>query len=121
MRDAKNCVLLCPQDPAGGPTWAKPKGHREPLRSTEGHRVFYIVDLLPSLNIRPFSDFFRTDGTWFKEGYGVDPDIAVPEDLGAMAKGVDPQLERAIQETKKLMKEKGYKKPERPSMEKKAY
>ena len=69
----------------------------------------------------PTFRMYNPDGTWFKEGYGVDPDIAVPEDLGAMAKGVDPQLERAIQETKKLMKEKGYKKPERPSMEKKAY
>jgi tricorn protease len=64
---------------------------------------------------------YNPDGTWFREGYGVDPDIAVPEDLTSMAKGVDPQLERAITETKNLLKTKGYKRPERPTTEKRAY
>jgi tricorn protease len=64
---------------------------------------------------------YNPDGTWFREGHGVDPDIAVPEDLGSMAKGTDPQLERAITEIKNLLKTKGYKQPERPSLEKRAY
>jgi tricorn protease len=70
----------------------------------------------------PTFRMFNPDGTWFREGHGVEPDIAVPEDLGAMAKGTDPQLERAIAEIKQLLKTKGYKPPPRPAMEtKKAY
>lgn len=67
----------------------------------------------------PTFRMYNPDGTWFKEGHGVDPDIAVPEDLGAMAKGIDPQLERAIAETKSLLKSKEYKRPERPTTDKK--
>jgi tricorn protease len=37
-------------------------------------------------------------GQWFAEGHGVEPDIAVEEDPTALAKGTDPQLERAIKE-----------------------
>ncbi|MEW6156126.1 MAG: PDZ domain-containing protein [Verrucomicrobiota bacterium] len=43
---------------------------------------------------------------WIIEGYGVDPDIAVVDDPGLMAKGSDPQLERAIQEVLKQLKQK---------------
>ncbi|MEO6964251.1 MAG: hypothetical protein ABIY90_19950 [Puia sp.] len=38
------------------------------------------------------------DGTWFKEGHGVDLDIVVPVDLGSMARGRDLQQERDITE-----------------------
>lgn len=69
----------------------------------------------------PTFRMYNPDGTWFKEGHGVDPDIPVQEDLGMMAKGTDPQLERAITEIKNLLKTKGYKPPVKPSMEKKAY
>ena len=69
----------------------------------------------------PTFRMYNPDGTWFKEGHGVEPDIAVPEDLGAMAKGKDPQLDRAIEETKTLLKSKAYKAPPRPDKEKKAY
>lgn len=68
----------------------------------------------------PTFRMYNPDGTWFKEGYGVDPDIAVPEDLGAMAKGIDPQLERAITEIKSLIKTKGFKRPAVPSPEKRS-
>jgi tricorn protease len=61
---------------------------------------------------------YNPDGTWFKEGHGVDPDIEVNEDLTAMAKGIDPQLERAIVEIKNLMKSKGYTAPNQPVAEK---
>ncbi|MFT3749016.1 MAG: PDZ domain-containing protein [Agriterribacter sp.] len=66
----------------------------------------------------PTFRMYNVDGTWFKEGHGVDPDIEVPEDLTAMAKGTDPQLERAIAEIKNLMKTKGYTAPKIPGYEK---
>lgn len=69
----------------------------------------------------PTFRMYNPDGTWFAEGHGVDPDIAVPEDLSSMAKGVDPQLQKAIEEVKKEIKEKGYKKPERPAQQKRAF
>ncbi len=61
---------------------------------------------------------YNPDGTWFKEGHGVDPDIEVPENLGAMAKGTDPQLERAIIEIMDLIKKKGFTRPATPAYEK---
>ncbi|HEY8936597.1 MAG TPA: PDZ domain-containing protein [Cyclobacteriaceae bacterium] len=64
----------------------------------------------------PTFRMYNLDGTWFKEGHGVDPDIAVPEDLTSMAKGVDPQLERAIQEIKERLK-KGFTEPKIPAFE----
>ena len=48
---------------------------------------------------------YNPDGTWFKEGHGVDPDIMVPEDPASLAKGVDTQLERGVQEVMKKLKE----------------
>jgi tricorn protease len=42
-------------------------------------------------------------GSWFAEGHGVDPDIVVGEDPTALAKGSDPQLERAIEEVTKAL------------------
>jgi tricorn protease len=46
----------------------------------------------------PTFRMFDPKGMWFAEGHGVEPDIAVPEDPTALAKGGDPQLERAIKE-----------------------
>ncbi|NIR43308.1 MAG: peptidase S41 [Gemmatimonadetes bacterium] len=46
----------------------------------------------------PTFRMYSTDGHWFAEGHGVEPDIPVPEDPTALARGTDPQLERAIQE-----------------------
>jgi tricorn protease len=60
---------------------------------------------------------YNPDGTWFKEGHGVDPDIPVTEDLTAAAQGKDNQLERAIVEISKLLKEKGFTPPARPAAE----
>jgi tricorn protease len=66
----------------------------------------------------PTFRMYNPDGTWFKEGHGVDPDIEVDEDLGSMAKGVDPQLERAITEIKAALKTKGFHEPKHPEYEK---
>ncbi len=66
----------------------------------------------------PSFRMYNPDGSWFKEGHGVDPDIAVDEDLSAMSKGIDPQLERAITEIKATIKNKGYSPPKQPGYEK---
>jgi len=65
----------------------------------------------------PTFRMFNPDGTWFKEGHGVDPDIPVAEDLTEAAQGKDNQLERAITEISKLLKEKGFTPPARPAAE----
>lgn len=61
---------------------------------------------------------YNTDGTWFKEGHGVDPDINVPEDYTKLSKGVDNQLEKAIEEVMRLHKENPPVNPKQPSYEK---
>ncbi|MEO7444859.1 MAG: PDZ domain-containing protein [Ferruginibacter sp.] len=77
-----------------------------------------VPSLVDNGNITvPTFRMLNIDGTWFKEGHGVDPDIEVPEDLGAMAKGIDPQLERAITEIKTLLKTKGFAEPKIPGYE----
>ena len=65
----------------------------------------------------PTFRMYNLDGTWFKEGHGVDPDIPVAEDLTASANGKDVQLERAIEEIQNLVKTKGFKAPGVPPAE----
>ncbi len=65
----------------------------------------------------PTFRMYNPDGTWFKEGHGVDPDIEVPEDPTALAKGIDTQLQRAIDEVMKRIKARGPLHPERPAKE----
>ncbi len=60
---------------------------------------------------------YSTDGVWFAEGYGVDPDIEVPEDPTQLARGRDPQLERAIQEVMRLLEENPPVRGQRPAYE----
>lgn len=64
----------------------------------------------------PTFRMFNPDGTWFKEGHGVDPDIKVQEDLTSISKGIDTQLERAITEIKEALKT-SFVQPERPAAE----
>jgi len=66
----------------------------------------------------PTFRMINPDGTWFKEGHGVDPDIEVREDLGSMARGIDPQLVRAIAEIKDEVQKKGFTAPKTPPYEK---
>lgn len=65
----------------------------------------------------PTFRMYNPDGTWFKEGHGVDPDIKVKEDPTQLARGIDPQLEKAIQEVLKMVKEKGPIHPNAPGQE----
>ncbi len=65
----------------------------------------------------PTFRMFDPKGTWFAEGHGVEPDIKVDEDPTALAKGTDPQLERAIKEVMdRIAKQPA--KPSRPAYEK---
>jgi tricorn protease len=54
---------------------------------------------------------YGTDGKWIVEGHGVEPDIDVVDDPTELAKGVDPQLERAIKEVMTAVE----KQPKRPA------
>jgi tricorn protease len=59
-------------------------------------------DLVDGGNITvPTFRMFDPSGKWFAEGHGVDPDIPVDEDPAQLAKGTDPQLQRAIEEVTK--------------------
>ena len=65
----------------------------------------------------PTFRMYDPKGNWFAEGYGVEPDIRVDEDPAQLAKGTDPQLERAIKEvTERVAKQP--KPPARPAYEK---
>ena len=56
-----------------------------------------------SITVPTFREY-SAESKWFPEGHGVDPDIAVVDDPTELAKGRDPQLERAITEVEQLMK-----------------
>jgi tricorn protease len=66
----------------------------------------------------PTFRMYDPDGKWFKEGHGVDPDIEVIDDPAQLAKGIDPQLERAIQEVMKALEKNPPVKPKQPPYEK---
>ena len=66
----------------------------------------------------PTFRMYDVRGQWFAEGHGVEPDIEVEEDPAQLAKGTDPQLERAIAEAMRLVKEKPPAPPARPAYEK---
>ena len=53
----------------------------------------------------PSFAIYSTNGQWIIEGHGVDPDIEVVDDPAAMAKGGDPQLERAVAEVMKQLRQ----------------
>lgn len=44
----------------------------------------------------PTFGIYSTDGEWIIEGHGVEPDVEVVDDPGLMARGGDPQLEKAV-------------------------
>ena len=86
------------------------------------HRLLYTIGLGPLIGTRtwggligitgtpplvddgsvtvPTFGIYNTKGEWIIEGVGVEPDIYVVDDPSLMAKGRDPQLERAVQEVK---------------------
>jgi tricorn protease len=62
----------------------------------------------------PTFGIYSTKGEWIIEGYGVDPDIEVVDDPALMARGGDPQLERAIAEVLEALKENPRALPKKP-------
>ncbi len=66
----------------------------------------------------PTFRMYDVRGKWFAEGHGVDPDITVEDDPAQLARGTDPQLERAITEAQRLVKEQPPTPPARPAYEK---
>jgi tricorn protease len=62
----------------------------------------------------PTFGIYSLEGQWIVEGHGVDPDIEVVDDPGAMAKGGDPQLERAIKEVMRALEANPPKRPAKP-------
>ena len=65
----------------------------------------------------PSFRMYDPNGEWFKEGHGVDPDIEVLEDHEALAKGNDPQIERAVKEIMEALNKQGDLKPKPPQKE----
>ena len=68
----------------------------------------------------PTFGMYSTDGKWLVEGHGVDPDIDVVDDPAKMSDGGDPQLDRAIEEVMRLLKERPPVVPQRPAYENRA-
>jgi tricorn protease len=66
------------------------------------------------VNVPEFG-FASADGRWIIEGHGVDPDIEVENDPKSVIEGHDPQLERAVVEVMKEVREQPRRLPDRPA------
>jgi tricorn protease len=53
----------------------------------------------------PTFGIYDRKGEWIIESHGVDPDVEVVDDPGEMARGGDPQLERAVFEVQKAIRQ----------------
>ena len=62
----------------------------------------------------PTFRMYDVEGKWFAEGHGVEPDIRVDDDPTELAKGTDPQLERAIREVMQRVEQLAPKPPRPP-------
>jgi tricorn protease len=66
--------------------------------------------------VAPRGGFFDVDGKWAVEGIGVSPDIEVTQEPELVMQGRDPQLEKAVEEAMRLMKDNEFfMKPEPPA------
>jgi tricorn protease len=66
--------------------------------------------------VAPRGGFFDKNGEWAVEGEGIAPDIEVIQEPAELAKGHDPQLEKAVEEALRLLKTEGIElKPEPPA------
>ena len=66
------------------------------------------------VNVPEFG-FASADGRWIIEGHGVEPDIEVENDPKPVIEGHDPQLERAVDEVMKKIREQPKRLPNRPA------
>jgi tricorn protease len=86
----------------GTRTWGGLVGTWDTPRFIDGGRM-----------VAPRGGFFDVNGEWAVEGEGVAPDIEVIQHPKETSKGNDPQLERAVEEAMKLLKDNEFKlKPE---------
>lgn len=53
----------------------------------------------------PGGRIYDYHGKWFPESWGVEPDIYVDDDPTQLAKGIDPQLKRGVEEAVKMLKD----------------
>ena len=67
-----------------------------------------------TVNVPEFGTNDR-DGGWVIEGYGVEPDIEVENDPKSVIAGQDPQLERAIAEITRMIRDDPRPLPTRPA------
>jgi tricorn protease len=58
-----------------------------------------------TVTTQPEFSYYFNDVGWAVENYGTDPDIDVDIKPQDYAKGIDPQLETALKEIKRQMKE----------------
>jgi len=63
----------------------------------------------------PTIGFYETDGTWGVEGHGVDPDIEVIDNPSNLARGIDAQIDTAIEYLVEEADRHGYKRAPRPA------
>jgi tricorn protease len=68
----------------------------------------------------PTFGIYDLNGKWIVEGHGVEPDIQVDDDPSLMADGGDPQLDRAVEEVLRLLKESPPVAPPKPAYENRA-
>ena len=86
----------------GTKTWGGLVGTWDTPRFIDGGRM-----------VAPRGGFYDVNGEWAVEGEGIAPDIEVIQEPKLTSKGIDPQLERAVQEAMKLLKNNEFKlKPE---------
>ncbi len=88
----------------GKRTWGGVIGIRNSLPFIDGGQLF-----------KPeFAPYSKDGKGWVIESHGVDPDIVVDNDPAKEFKGIDQQLDRAIDEVQEEMKTKGYELPPIP-------
>jgi tricorn protease len=63
----------------------------------------------------PTFRMYSPKGEWFAEGHGVDPDVRVVDDPTALARGHDPQLEKAVQVVEEELRTNPPPSPNRPA------
>lgn len=66
----------------------------------------------------PTFRMYTPDGKWFAEGHGVDPDVKVVENPADLAKGVDAQLDKAMEVVMQSLKEHPLVAPAQPQYQK---
>ena len=78
----------------GTRTWGGLVGTWDTPRFIDGGRM-----------VAPRGGFFDVDGQWAVEGEGISPDIEVIQEPKLVMAGHDPQLEKAVEEAMRLLKE----------------